>query len=366
MAKTSVVIGIVVIVVAAAALFYFYAPQVPSIEAGKTLTGLQMAERTGELLAGMESGGRMVSFLNCERGEDGASCAPADVNFTVLTEDGFEVLDFSVADSNSYVLANLALFEATGKAEYKNRADRVFGQAFGDCSANDNCQELLQSMVAYYKDTGDERYKQAVVELADLFLAADPEQRDLLFNFLQLDLALAAHDITGEDSYLEKAESVYDRIAILIYSGQTEAAVLNEVVYAGEDGVLQKFSCSLGSYMIEFRERTGDGVWAGGVTGLFDSTGLADNVGEIRDPAVLASCADFVADADAAGFSGYKQVGVALVQGAVDGYRDSGKFDGGGFLDTMSDSANSKSVGLNSQFVVTLSKLKDEIFEVAG
>lgn len=156
----------------------------------ETLTGLDVAKRTTLFLdKTIQNDGTFWLFYNCDK-----KLAQVCLKSQPKEE---------TPHSGMIVLAYLELFQKTGDASLKQKADRAMEVFTRQCQANgDFCEWNFFPFFVYFNQTKEQKYKDALLKVSDRFLKDQPLIKHLEGNHGPKQRIL--YQLTADKRYLDK------------------------------------------------------------------------------------------------------------------------------------------------------------------
>lgn len=221
-------------------------------------------------LSGLEIAQRTAKFLD--------STIKPDDTFHLLYNCHVESKDCALATNaeqvrnGQVILAYKDLFQETQDQSYKQKADKAMDSILKACQENDDyCIWNFFALYEYYKETNDQRYKSAMLKVADKGL----EPGKPLISYLNLNAGnkiAILYDITGDKKYKEQLEKMaQDTLSGALDNATDNPVILKMSTDSGEFPIRKKSLHIMWDFYLPAYKVSGNSVYLQPIKEFFDN-----------------------------------------------------------------------------------------------
>lgn len=224
----------------------------PQPTSREKLTGLQVAEKISQFLdKTIEDDGLFQLFYRCDK-KIAEGCIRAEPDKT--------------PHSGMIVMAYWDLYQKTENLAYRQKADRAMSAILKKCQQDDNfCEWNFFPFFTYFQQTKDEKYKDALLQVADRFFTNQSLDKHVHENHgIKLQIL---YQVTGDSKYRDKLVKMTDAIL----KGELDNLKKNNVIYQEGGLTIRKWSQNFAwNNFIPAYKATNDDKYLKATQALFD------------------------------------------------------------------------------------------------
>lgn len=345
--KTKVILGIVAMISLVVSVLLLLPQPKPG--------GVPVELRVPTTMSGLEIAKKTALFLDKSIAQEGVF---------YLTYDCFKdkkdcYVSPTGGPSGQAIVAYKELFRKTGNAQYRQKADSLVEAYLKLCQNNNLCATNNTAFLDYFRETGDNKYKEAILKMAptitnphslnDSFINADGRKLKVLF------------EATGDQKYLDQAKILGSRFL----NGEFNNDPSNPILYTEKDFVVRKQDLRLIGYMyLPIYQITGDPKYLAAIQNFFNKANLTNHLDQYKPGGEL----DLILTMDTLLALGDKAQAEKIAQVFIKELWDNPnniKFNGDfGFVQNFSNQNNYKSTVNNGWLILLFLQMSDRTFNL--
>jgi len=250
---------IILIIIVAVLFFVFNSEEMQLNVSGEQIKGLEIAQKTALFLdKTIKPDGSFELLYECSKG---LTCKPIESSGPPHT--------------GQIILAYYDLWKKTDDPSYKEKAERAMNFVLTNCEKDtSHCEWNYFPLYGFYKDTGEARYKNAMLKVAGKFLRGSLIDTVNNNNGMKL---LMLYDVTGEKKYLDFLINSADKVR----KGEFD---MGKVLYqSGDFSVKQGNFQAIWTIYLPAYNATKNPVYLEEIEKFFESARILDHTREFNN-----------------------------------------------------------------------------------
>jgi hypothetical protein len=356
--KQLIFAAVIIVVLGAVLGAYYYITGSSEVRIPSNIQPTQ--ELPGETggMTGLQVAARIYDYIGTQRNADGFYL------YSSNCEGDCPFVGSVFKNANTWPnYASIGMFRATGDPSYLDSARRDVDTMMAWCEQDKReCVRILYQVAELYKETGDRKYLNFVVDEIGVLTANEGGFADtneaMLLAIDSIELAVAGK-MTGDQKLIPKSVEKLSESERLVAN--------NHIVYESDGNKFRTFSCWPELARIELYKATEDKSYLEKVKTFADSVKLDNNVQHLWFMTDIQPCIDVYQQlGELTGDRSYSQAADKMIEWVLQNFWDSKNAPKVSGNDSIKSTVDQKfsSITDSAYMVYLLSKSKDSVFKV--